>query len=129
MKAMRSSLVTLTLALTAAVAGGCGSSDGDDASSGKSGGAITIAQGSQPDALDPALAYTSNSWEPLWLVYTPPLTYRRAEGTEGAELIPGVAEARPEISADGKTYSFKIRKGLKYSDGSPVAANDFEHAV
>ncbi|HEU0019003.1 MAG TPA: ABC transporter substrate-binding protein, partial [Thermoleophilaceae bacterium] len=130
MTGTRSSLTTLALAIAAAVAVGCGSSeDGDEASSGKSGGSITIAQGSQPDALDPALAYTSNSWEPLWLVYTPPLTYRRAEGTEGAELIPGVAEARPEISAGGKTYSFKIRDGLKYSNGAPVKASDFEHSI
>jgi peptide/nickel transport system substrate-binding protein len=130
MTATRSSLTALALALAVAVVAGCGSgSDSDQASGGKQGGTITIAQGSQPDALDPALAYTTNSWEPLWLVYTPPLTYRHAEGTEGAELIPGAAEALPEISADGKTYSFKIRKGLEYSDGSPVAASDFEHAV
>ncbi|HEX2162207.1 MAG TPA: ABC transporter substrate-binding protein [Thermoleophilaceae bacterium] len=130
MTATRSSLTVLALALTAAIGGGCGSdSDGDQASGGKQGGAITIAQGSQPDALDPALAYTSNSWEPLWLVYTPPLTYRRAEGVEGAELIPGAAEALPDVSADGKTYSFTIRKGLKYSDGTPVKASDFEHAI
>jgi peptide/nickel transport system substrate-binding protein len=130
MTASRSSLTALALALAATVAAGCGSSsEGDQASSGKQGGSITIAQGSQPDSLDPALAYTSNSWEPLWLVYTPPLTYRRAEGREGAELIPGAAEALPEISSDGKTYSFTIRKGLKYSDGTPVKASDFEHAV
>jgi peptide/nickel transport system substrate-binding protein len=128
MTATRSSLTALALALAVTVATGCGSSD-DQASSGKQGGSITIAQGSQPDALDPALAYTSNSWEPLWLVYTPPLTYRRAEGSEGAELIPGVAEALPKISADGKAYAFTIRKGLKYSDRSPVRASDFEHAV
>jgi peptide/nickel transport system substrate-binding protein len=126
----RSSLTALAIAALAVAAAGCGSnSDSDQASAGKRGGAITIAQGSQPDALDPALAYTSNSWEPLWLVYTPPLTYRRAEGAEGAELIPGAAEALPEISADGKTYTFKLRKGLKYSDGTPVEASDFEHAV
>ena len=128
MTATRSSLTALALALAVTVATGCGS-DADEASSGKQGGSITIAQGSQPDALDPALAYTSNSWEPLWLVYTPPLTYRRAEGAEGAELIPGAAEALPEISADGKTYAFTIRDGLKYSDRSPVRASDFEHAV
>ena len=129
MTATRSSLTALALAL-AATAAGCGSgSDGDQASSGKQGGSITIAQGSQPDSLDPALAYTSNSWEPLWLVYTPPLTYRHAEGADGAELIPGTATALPEISADGKTYRFKIRKGLKYSDGTPVKASDFEHTV
>ena len=68
-------------------------------------------------------------WEPLWLVYTPPLTYKHAEGAEGAELIPGLAEALPEISADGKTYKFKLREGLKYSDGNAVKASDFEHTI
>jgi peptide/nickel transport system substrate-binding protein len=130
MTATRSSLTALALAFAVAAGTGCGSdSDGDQASSGQQGGSITIAQSSQPDALDPAIAYTSNSWEPLWLVYTPPLTYRHAEGTEGAELIPGAAEALPEISADGKTYTFTIREGLKYSDRSPVRASDFEHAI
>jgi peptide/nickel transport system substrate-binding protein len=114
------------LALTAVVFAGCGDSG---ASGGKAGGSIAIAQTSQPDSLDPALAYTSNSWEPLWLVYTPPLTYRHAEGEAGTELIPGVADALPEISADGKTYTFTVRKGLKYSDGMPVKASDFEHTV
>lgn len=127
MTALRSSLAALA-ALTMAVAAGCGDS-GDAQSAGKDGGSITIAQTSQPDSLDPALAYTSNSWEPLWVVYTPPLTYRHAEGQEGTELIPGVAEALPEISADGRTYRFTIRDGLRYSDGTPVKASDFEHTV
>jgi peptide/nickel transport system substrate-binding protein len=127
MTALRSSLAALA-ALAMAVTVGCGDS-GDAQSAGKDGGSITIAQTSQPDSLDPALAYTSNSWEPLWVVYTPPLTYRHAEGQEGTELIPGVAQALPEISADGKTYRFTIRDGLKYSDGTPVKASDFEHTV
>jgi peptide/nickel transport system substrate-binding protein len=123
-------LTALAPALVLALVAGCGSdSDGDEASSGKQGGSIAIAQGSQPDALDPAIAYTSNSWEPLWLVYTPPLTYRHAEGSEGAELIPGAAEALPEVSGDGLTYTFTIRDGLEYSDGTAVMASDFEHAV
>jgi peptide/nickel transport system substrate-binding protein len=131
MTATRSSLTALALALAVTVGTGCGSSDdGDQASSsGKQGGSIAIAQSSQPDALDPAIAYTSNSWEPLWLVYTAPLTYRRAEGPEGAELIPGAAEALPTVSEDGKAYSFKLRKGLEYSDGTPVKASDFEHSI
>jgi peptide/nickel transport system substrate-binding protein len=126
---LRSSLTIA--ALTGAIAAaGCGSSDdSSSASAGKDGGAITMAATSQPDALDPALAYTSQSWEPLWVVYTPPLTYAHAEGEEGTELIPGVAEALPEISDDGKTYTFKVRKGLEYSDGTPVKASDFEHSV
>jgi peptide/nickel transport system substrate-binding protein len=129
MTAIRRSLAVA--ALTSMLAGlGCGNS-GDDSSSdtGKAGGSITIAQTSQPDALDPALAYTANSWEAIWVVYTPPLTYEHAEGEDGTKLIPGVAEALPEISSDGKTYSFTVRKGLKYSDGTPVKASDFEHTV
>jgi peptide/nickel transport system substrate-binding protein len=128
MTGLRSSLAAASL-IAAIAATGCGSSDDDQAAAGKAGGSITLAQTSQPDALDPALAYTSQSWEPLWLVYTPPLTYRHAEGEEGSKLIPGVAEALPEISADGKTYTFKVRKGLKYSDGTPVKASDFEHTI
>ena len=130
MTLMRSSLVALAAAATMAIVAGCGDSSDEQANGGgKSGGSITIAQTSQPDSLDPALAYTSNSWEPLWLVYTPPLTYRHAEGVEGTELIPGVAEALPEIASDGKAYSFKVREGLEYSDGTPVKASDFEHTV
>jgi len=123
--------LALALSLAALLAAGCGSGSDDDgqASAGKQGGEITIAQGSQPDALDPAIAYTSNSWEPLWLVYTGPLTYERAEGAEGAQLIPGVATDLPEISADGRTYTFTVRDGLEYSDGTPVKAGDFEHAI
>ena len=130
MTSRRSFLTAVALATAALAVAGCGDSDDGGAEAGNgSGGSMTIAQTSQPDSLDPALAYTSNSWEPLWLVYTAPLTYRHAEGQEGTELIPGVAEALPEISEDGKTYSFKIRDGLKYSNGTPVKASDFEHTI
>lgn len=93
------------------------------------GGSVTIAQTSQPDALDPALSYTANGWEPMWLVYTPLLTYRRAEGTGGAELIPGLAEDLPAVSEDGRTYTLRLREGLRYADGTPVRASDFEHTI
>ena len=93
------------------------------------GGEVTISQTSQPDYLDPALSYTVNGIEPLWLVYTPLLTYPHVEGAAGAELIPGLAEDLPEISADGKTYTLTLRDGLKFSDGTDVKASDFEHTI
>lgn len=37
-----------------------------------------------------------------------------------------LAEAMPKISADNKVYTFKIRQGMKFSDGKPVTAKDFE---
>jgi len=123
----------VAMALTALFIGACGgdddSSSGGAGGGGKSGGSITISQTSQPDFLDPALAYTQNAIEPLWLVYTPLLTYPRTGTDRDSSLIPGLAEGMPKISKDGTTYELSLRKGLKYSDGSPVKASDFEHAI
>ena len=44
-----------------------------------------------------------------------------------AELQPGAAESHT-VSADGKTYTFKLRQGALWSDGTPVTANDFVFA-
>ncbi len=121
-------LATLAIASSVTFAA-CGSDDSDDSGGTTEGGDLTISQTSQPDYLDPALSYTVNGIEPLWLVYTPLLTYRHVAGQAGSELIPGLAEDLPEISADGKTYTLTLRDGLKYSDGSPVVASDFEHTI
>jgi peptide/nickel transport system substrate-binding protein len=123
-------LAALVLAASATLAA-CGGDDDDDdgGTAAAEGGEITISQTSQPDYLDPALSYTVNGIEPLWLVYTPLLTYPHVEGDAGAELIPGLAEDLPEISADGKTYTLTLRDGLKFSDGTDVKASDFEHTI
>ena len=95
----------------------------------RSGGSITISYSAQPDALDPALSRTAEGWEALWLVYTPLLTYAHAEREAGTELIPGLARDLPRTSEDGLTYNLTLRKGLRFSDGTPVKASDFEHTV
>lgn len=90
---------------------------------------VSSALTSFPDALDPALAYAADAWQALWLVYTPLLTYAHSEGTAGSQLVPGVAQELPQISSDGKTYRLSLRDGVKFSDGRPVKASDFEHTV
>src|SRR5215218_5203360 len=129
----RRALLLLAVALSMVGVAACGGGDDDEGGGGgggaKKGGSITISQTSQPDFLDPALMYTVNATEPSWLVYTPLLMYPHKEGLEGAKLVPGLAEDLPTISKDGKTYELTLRKGLKYSDGSPVKASDFEHSI
>jgi peptide/nickel transport system substrate-binding protein len=93
------------------------------------GGEVTIAETSTPDALDPALAQKKTSVLPMFFVYTPLLTYKRVAGKDGTRLIPGLARSLPEITDGGKTYTLYLRKGLVYSDGTPVKASDFEHAI
>jgi peptide/nickel transport system substrate-binding protein len=102
--------------------GGSGSSDASKPSSAKIGSVL-------PDNYDPVLFQTTQANEALQLVYTGLVTYKHAEGAAGNEVIPGLAEALPTLSADKKTYTFKLRSGLKYSDGSPVVASDFEHSI
>jgi peptide/nickel transport system substrate-binding protein len=130
---LRGAVVATVVASSVVIAACGGGADGDSGDgSGKAtqGGSITMSQSSQPDFMDPALTYTVNGIEPLWLVYTPLLTYPRTGDAEKDSLVvPGLAEAMPKISKDGKTYELTLRKGLKYSDGSPVKASDFEHSV
>ena len=130
----RRALVVLVACLSLFVVAACGGDDdnGDSSSSsggGKAGGSITISQTSQPDYLDPALSYTVNGWEPMSTVYTGLVAYKRAEGQEGSTLIPGLAQDLPKVSSDGTTYEMTLRKGLKYSDGTPVKASDFERTI
>lgn len=44
------------------------------------------------------------------------------------EVIAAGAEALPTVSADGKTYTFKLRKDLKWTTGEPVTAKDYAYA-
>jgi peptide/nickel transport system substrate-binding protein len=99
------------------------------ASADQNGGKATVDMDSPPNSLDPSLGYTVEASEADWIVYTPLLTYAHKNGTAGTQLIPGVATALPQISADGKTYTLTLRKGLKYSNGAPVVASDVKFAI
>ncbi len=115
-------LVLLVIGLVAASAIGvsaCGSS-GD-----KEGGTLTGTYASFPDYLDPQLSYTQEGWTAMFDTNLPLLTYKRVNGPEGSKVVPGLAESLPKISNGGKTYTLTLRKGLKYSDGTPVKASDF----
>jgi peptide/nickel transport system substrate-binding protein len=93
------------------------------------GGTIRAVTTIPPDSLDPQVYYSAQAAEAAWVVYTPLLTYKHAEGTAGGTLIPGLATALPTVSADGKTYQLTLRKGLTYSNGQAVKASDFAYTV
>ena len=81
------------------------------------------------DYLDPQQAYTGQAWWAMYDVYETLLTYRHVDGAAGYKLVPGLAQSMPTVSGHGKVYKFTLRKGLKYSDGSPVLASDFKWAI
>ena len=102
-------IACIAAAACVGLAGCAGDGDGESAGNARKGGSITVGASAPPDALDPAVSRSREAREALWLVYTPPLTYRRAEGAKGTELIPGLAEELPTVSEDGETYTFMIR--------------------
>jgi peptide/nickel transport system substrate-binding protein len=108
-----------TLGLTA-----CGSSSG-----GKEGGTLTGTYASFPESLDPGLSYSVEGWTAIYDTYIPLLTYAHATGEAGSKVIPGLAKSMPKVTNGGTTYTLFLRKGLKYSDGTPVKASDFTHTV
>ena len=75
-----------------------------------------------PESLDPhktATVYEANILRDLFMG----LMIHNAK----AELAPGAAESYT-MSADGKVYTFKMRAGAKWSDGSPVTAHDYVYS-
>jgi peptide/nickel transport system substrate-binding protein len=124
------------LSLVASACGGGGGSStttaaagGTTSSSGKTFPNFRIAYDTGIDFLDPGLSYTVQGWEIMWNVYLPLLGYKHVNGPDGATLVPYLAKAMPTVSSDGKTYTLTLRKGLKYSDGTPVKATDFPATI
>ena len=88
---------------------------------------------SEPEAftVDPALAYWFLPWQVLQATCAKLVNYPDEPGQAGIRLRPEVATSMPKRSADGLTYTFRIRRGYRFSPPSnePVAARNFKYAI
>ena len=82
-----------------------------------------------PKSLDPAVAYDTDVWRILTITNDGLLAYRKVGGPDGAMLVPDLASALPDVSADGLTYRFPLREGIRYSNGEPVRPEDFRRGI
>ena len=80
-------------------------------------------------AVDPAVAYDPDLWRFLTVTNDSLLTYRRVSGGPGYQLVPDLAAAMPVISQDGRTYTFELRPGVRYSTGGVVKASDVRSSL
>jgi peptide/nickel transport system substrate-binding protein len=93
------------------------------------GGVLRVAQSAGAfDTLDPALAYVTNDWEVLYSTQLLLVNFPNKAGQAGSQLFPEAAKAFPTISRNGKTVTFQLRKGLRFSDGSAVTAKAYQRA-
>ena len=75
-----------------------------------------------PDTIDPALGAPDPACGTL-------MWYPDKPAPAGLFLRPELAEADPNISRDGKTYTFRVRKDARFSNGKRVTAQAFKHAL
>jgi peptide/nickel transport system substrate-binding protein len=81
------------------------------------------------DYMDPALASTPPAWALLDTTCARLLAYPDKAPPAGFRLEPEVATAFPTVTDDGRTYTFRLRNGFRFSDGSPVRASAFAQAI
>ena len=100
---------------------GSATTEAADAISGEATG-FTVQLGPNPETLDPALNASSDGGNTLLTIEEPLLIV-----DENNEVKPGQAESY-EVSDDGLVWTFHMRDGLKWSDGSDLTAKDFEYS-
>jgi ABC-type transport system substrate-binding protein len=95
----------------------------------KKGGTLRLNEASADfDFVDPQLAYRTDDWSMLYTTAMQLVSFPEKTGAAGSQLYPQAATSFPTVSKDGKTYTFHIRPGLKFSDGSPVTAAAYQRA-
>ncbi|WP_136617791.1 MULTISPECIES: ABC transporter substrate-binding protein [Mesorhizobium] len=88
------------------------------------GGTIRLLARSAAGTLDPHINYTDQGWQMYQPIYDGLVAFRKAEGMDGFTIVPDLAEALPQVSNDGKTFTFKLRKGIKFSSGQDLGVKD-----
>ena len=116
---MRKRLILVTLALAGAVAlSGCGGSK----SASKNGKILTIEEGPDVETIDPALNQSADGANYITMISDNLLRIDK-----DGKIAPSMAE-KYEVSDDGLTWTFHLRDGLKWSDGSDFKADDFVYS-
>lgn len=124
------SIVSLAAGASLIVAAFAGPAAGGSASSeARKGGTLRVnVAGTDIDDIDPSIAYGTTSWSMEYATALKLLNYPDAAAPRGSRLVPEGA-ASYSVSRDGKTYTFNIRSGFRFSDGRKVTANNYAYAI
>jgi peptide/nickel transport system substrate-binding protein len=93
------------------------------------GGTMHIANSGDWDTLDPGETYYGYSWNFLRLYGRSLVMFKPVPGKGSSELVPDLATGLGVASDGGKTFTYKLRPGITFEDGSPVTSKDVKYAV
>jgi peptide/nickel transport system substrate-binding protein len=93
------------------------------------GGTVTYELSDVPDSFDPGNTYYAYMYNFSRLYARPLMTFEPAAGSKGNTLVPDLAASKGVSSDGGKTWTYKLRSGLKYQDGTAITSKDVKYAV
>ncbi|MFI1564207.1 ABC transporter substrate-binding protein [Streptomyces sp. NPDC020490] len=137
---------SLSASLTLALLGACTNQSGDGGSdehkrpgvatgtiiggTPKKGGTLTVLSNQDFGHLDPARNWVMPTMDfGSRLLYRTLTTFKAAPGNKGSEIVPDLATDLGKSSDGGRTWTFTLKPGLKYEDGTPIRAQDVKYNV
>src|SRR5205823_12746574 len=94
----------------------------------KKGGTLNLIADSDCDYYDPARTYYGHCWDMQRLFSRGLMAYAPKPGQAGLDVVPDIADGLGQ-SSDGKTWTYKLKSGIKYEDGTAVTSKDVKYAI
>ncbi|MFE6272895.1 ABC transporter substrate-binding protein [Streptomyces goshikiensis] len=127
--------VSLVLAGGAAACGPKGGTEKAGSGSGAPGGApreggtLTVLNAEPQSDFDPARLYTSGGGNVPSLVFRTLTTRNREDGAAGTKVVPDLATDTGKANADATEWTYTLKDGLKYEDGTPITTADIKYGI
>jgi peptide/nickel transport system substrate-binding protein len=117
-------------ALGLAIFGGLVWVSAQDSGTSHRGGTLTVLQNGSFGSLDPSVQNASvASLFTLYVTNDGLTAFERVGGSAGAQVVPDLAVSLPTPTDGGRTYTFQLRRGIRYSNGQLVRPEDFRRAI
>jgi len=118
----------------AAGAAACGPKDNDAKGAGgdstpRKGGTLTVLNAEALTDFDPARQYTSGGGNVPSLVFRTLTTRNRENGAAGAKVVPDLATDTGRPNKDATVWTYTLKKGLKYEDGTAITSADIKYGI
>jgi peptide/nickel transport system substrate-binding protein len=88
------------------------------------GGTLHLLATAAGGSLDPQINYTLQYWQLYQATYDGLVAFQKVGGDASFDVVPDLATAMPKVTNSGKTYTFTLRKGIKFSNGKTVTVAD-----
>ncbi|HWD77341.1 MAG TPA: ABC transporter substrate-binding protein, partial [Kribbella sp.] len=95
----------------------------------KKGGIVKFADESAPDSVDPGDTYYGSQWNMIRLYGRALTMFTVAPGDASNKLVGDLAEDVGKASDGGKTWTYTLRKGVKFEDGTEIHAQDVKYGI